>query len=134
VLGSAFLGCNERDRQEAKTAVKDTYDDSKAAMSKAWADMKNYSFERRNDFTAGAEAARARMDEQVSRLRADYSEAKASASRKAAMEELRNSEVDYREKLSALGAATADTWDSAKKNLQLAWDRLEAAYYNARAG
>jgi hypothetical protein len=49
------------------------------------------------------------------------------------MEELKNAEADYKEKLKALGNATADTWDVAKKNVMLAWDRLQAAYYKARA-
>jgi len=73
------------------------------------------------------------MDSKLSELRATYSEAKASASRKAAMEALKNSESDYNEKLAALGIATADTWDSAKQNAISAWDKLQAAYDKARA-
>jgi hypothetical protein len=49
------------------------------------------------------------------------------------MEELKNAEADYKEKLKALGNATADTWESAKQNVILAWRRLQAAYYKARA-
>ena len=129
----AFSRCSKSDRQEASATVKDSYEDSKAAMAKAWADVKDFSFDKRNDFTAAAKAASARMDVEVSRLRANYSEAKASASRKAAMAELKDSEANYKEKSAALGKATADTWDSAKKNVSLAWDRLEASYYKARA-
>ncbi|MEO6244930.1 MAG: hypothetical protein ABIQ12_05800 [Opitutaceae bacterium] len=131
--GIAFSGCTKTDRKDAGATVKDAYDDSKMAMSKAWADVKDYSYDKRSDFTAGAKAATSRMDAEISRMRANYSEAKASASRKAAMAELKNSEADYKDKLSALGSATADTWDSAKKNVSLAWDRMEAAYYKARA-
>ena len=61
------------------------------------------------------------------------SDAKASASRKAAMEELKKSEADYKTKVSALGDATEATWDSAKQNAIASWDRLQAAYYKARA-
>jgi hypothetical protein len=73
------------------------------------------------------------MDVRMSELHANYSEAKASASRKAAMAEIKDSEVAYKEKLEALGTATADTWDSAKQNVILSWDRLQASYYKARA-
>ena len=131
--GVTFTGCTKADRKEVSATTKDAYEDSKAAMAKAWAEVKDHTFDKRNDFTAGAKAATSRMEVEVSRLRANYSEAKASASRKAAMAELKNSEADYKEKLGAMGSATADTWDSAKKNVKLAWDRLEAAYYKARA-
>jgi hypothetical protein len=73
------------------------------------------------------------MDAQMSELHANYSEAKASASRKAAMAEIKDSEAAYKEKLGALGTATADTWDSAKQNVISAWDHLQASYYKARA-
>ena len=133
VGGSAFLGCSKSDRTEVTASVKDSYEDSKAFMAKTWADVKGYSFDKRNDFTAGAKSASARFDVEVSKMRADYSEAKASGSRRVAMEELKHAEADYKEKFSAIGTATADTWDSAKKNVTLAWDKLEASYYKARA-
>ena len=47
------------------------------------------------------------------------------------MEELKNAQADYKEKLAALGSATASTWESAKNNVIAAWDRLEAAYRKA---
>lgn len=133
VAGSTFVGCTKSDRAEVSASVKDSYEDSKAFMAKKWADAKDYTFDKRDDFTANAKAATAKMDEEISRVRANYSEAQASASRKAAMEELKDSEANYKEKLNALGTATADTWDSAKKNVTLAWDKLEASYYKARA-
>ncbi len=102
-------------------------------MSDAWGDVKSFTFDKRDDFTKSARAFEARMEAQLSELRANYSEAQASASRKAAMDELKNAEADYKEKLSALGTATADTWDSAKQNVVAAWDRVQSAYAKARA-
>jgi len=116
-----------------KATVKDSYAESKAATAKAWADVKDHTWEKRSDFTAGVKAATSKLDADVSQLRADYSEAKASASRKSAMAELKDSEANYKEKLNAIGNATAATWDSAKKDVTLAWDRLEASYYKARS-
>ena len=140
----AFTGCSKEDRadttdkvkdsyQETKTAVKDTYQDTKAAVVDAWGDVKSFTFEKRDSFSANAKALASKMDSRLSELRANYSEAKASASRKAAMEELKNSESDYQEKLAALGTATADTWDSAKQNVIYSWDKLQAAYDKALA-
>jgi hypothetical protein len=73
------------------------------------------------------------MEVHVAQVRANFSEEKASASRKAAMQELKDSQANYQDKLKALATATADTWESAKQNVILAWERLQAAYYKARA-
>jgi len=125
--------CSKQDQQKTTAAIKDTYEDSKAAMARAWDNAKDYTFDKRDAFRADAKALGAKMDVHLSEVRANYSDAKASASRKAAMAELKNSEADFKEKTAALGDATAATWDSAKKNTILAWDRLQAAYYKARA-
>lgn len=130
-LGLA-AACSKQEQDRATAAVKETYEDSKAAMTRTWEKVKGYTFEKRGEFEASAKAASERMDAQVSELRANYSEAKASASRKAAMEELRNSEADYKEKTRALATASADTWEAAKQNVILAWDKLQASYYKAR--
>ena len=130
---AAFPACSKQEQKEARSAVKDTYEDSKEAMAKAWHSVKDHTFDKRDAFNANAKSLSAKMDVHISEVRANYSEAKASASRKAAMAELKNSEADYKEKSAALGNATAATWDSGKKNVLLSWDRLQAAYYKARA-
>lgn len=127
------VGCSRQDRAEAQTKVKGAYEDTKASLANAWESVKSYTFEKRGDFTAKAKALAAEMEAQGSALRANYSEAKASATRKAAMVELKNSEADYHAKVAALGDASAATWDSAKQNVIASWDRLQAAYYKARA-
>jgi hypothetical protein len=129
----AFTGCSKSDRADTKAQIKDSYKETKAAVVNAWGDVKSFTFEKRDSFSANAKALSSKMESKLSELRASYSEAKASASRKAAMEELKNSESDYNEKLAALGTATADTWDSAKQNVISAWDKLQAAYDKARA-
>lgn len=132
-LVTGVVGCSKQDRADANATAKEAYSDTKSVMSNAWDNVKTFSFDRRDEFTANAKALSARMEAQVSELRAEYSEAKASASRKAAMEELKNSEADYKDKLDALGNATASTWDSAKQNVIAAWDRMQAAFQKARA-
>ncbi len=133
LVALALTGCSKADRTEASTTAKDAYKDTKVAVVNAWDDVKSFTFEKRNDFSASAKAMTSSMDAKLSDLRANYSEAKASASRKAAMEELKNSESDYKAKLDALGTATADTWDSAKQNVIASWDHLQASYDKARA-
>jgi hypothetical protein len=125
--------CSRQDQKKATASVKDGYEDSKAAMARTWDKAKDYTFDKRDAFVADAKSLEAKMDVHLSEVRANYSEAKASASRKAAMAEIKNSEADFKEKTAALGSATAATWDSAKKNTMLSWDRLQAAYYKARA-
>jgi hypothetical protein len=125
-------GCSKHDRAEVSAAAKDTYEETKAMAADAWASVKSFTFEQRDQFTLQAKSLSAKMNAQVSKVRADYSDEKASAARKAAMEELKNSETDYKQKVDALGSATAATWDSAKQNTIAAWDRLQAAYYKAR--
>jgi hypothetical protein len=145
VLAVAGLaGCSKQERQETKTTLsdaahtvgeksKEAYYSTKDALSNAWDNVKGATFEKRDEFAANAKALSAEMDAKVSKVKADYSDAQASASRKAAMEELKDSEADYKAKVSALGDATAATWDSAKQNTIAAWDKLQASYYKARA-
>jgi hypothetical protein len=130
---AGLTGCSQQDSAAASATAQDIYADAKTTLSHAWDDVKAYSFEKRQEFQASAKSLSAKMDAQVSELRAKYSDAKASASRKLAMEELKNSEIDYRAKLDALGNATAATWDSAKQNVIAAWDKLQAAYQKARS-
>lgn len=128
-----LAGCSKSDRNETQAGINDAYSDTKAVVADAWSDLKDYTFEKRSDFTIRTEAMTAKLDAQVSELQANYAADKASASRQAAMEELKNSRADLNDKLAALGNASADTWASAKAGVIAAWDRTEAAYKKAKA-
>jgi hypothetical protein len=128
-----FPACSKQDRSTISAKASDAVSDTKETMANAWDSVKSHTWEKRDDFSAKAKTIGARFDAQMSELRANYSEAKASASRKAAMAELKNSEADYKEKLNALGSATAATWDSGKQNVIASWDRLQASYDKARS-
>ncbi len=133
VAFTGMTGCSKQTRSDASDTAKHAYADTKEAMANAWDSVKSFSFEEKDKFTANAKVLSSKMDAQLAEVRANYADAKASASRKAAMEELKNSEADYKEKVAALGNATADTWDSAKQNTIAAWDRLQVSYHKARA-
>ena len=128
-----FTGCNKSDRTDASAKAGEVVADTKEALGHGWDKVKSFTFDKRDDFAANAKALTSKMDAQMSDLHANYSEAKASSSRKAAMAEIKDSDAAYKAKLAALGTATADTWDSAKQNVIAAWDHLEATYYKARA-
>lgn len=145
LAGLALTGCSERKRddltektkdayQDTKAAVKEIAQDTKTAVVQGWGDLKAYTFEKRSDFTLHLKAQQADLEAGISKLRAEYSEANASASRKAAMNELKDSEANYKAKLAALGNATADTWTAARDDVAAAWDSLQASYAKARAG
>jgi len=139
LLSTAFaalvLGaCSKDKREEIADKTKEVYQDTKAAVVQGWDDLKGYTFEKRSNFSTRLKAHQADFDASVSKLRAEYSDATASASRRAAMNELKDSEADYKEKLNAVGTATADTWASARDNVIASWDRLQASYAKARAG
>lgn len=129
----AFAACSKPERTDAKKAVSNAYQETKAAVADTWSDLKDYTFEKRSDFTLRTQALTAKLDAKMSDLQADYADATASASRKAAMAELKDSRADLDSKLAAVGNATADTWASARANVIAAWDRTEAAYKKAKA-
>lgn len=132
-LALALAGCSREERADASASAKQAFADTKAALGDAWQDVKAFTFEKKEQFAATARAMTSKMDAQAAELRANYAEDRASASRKAAMEEFKNSEADYKSKVDALGRASADTWDAAKQNVIAAWERLEASYRKARA-
>jgi hypothetical protein len=105
-------GCSKKTRDDAGATAQGVYNDTKNAMANAWDDVKGFTFDKKSDFEKSAKAMSSTMEAKLSEVRANYSEAKASASRKAAMEELKNSEADYKAKVNALGSATAATWDT----------------------
>jgi hypothetical protein len=133
VIGFTVAACSKQDRAIVNTSTKEVVSDTKDMFHNAWDSVKSHTWEKRSDFTANAKVLSSKMEANLSELHANYSEAKASASRKAAMAELKNSDSDYRQKVDALGTATADTWDSAKQNVIASWDRLQASYRKARA-
>lgn len=103
------------------------------AIENGWNDLRNVDYDRKSEFTQHAEAMKSRMEADVASLKAEASEANASASRKAAWEQVKNDQANFDQKMSALGRATKDTWQSAKADVIAAWEKLEASARKARA-
>jgi hypothetical protein len=135
-LGAICLSdtsCTKQDQAKVTAAANSAYDETKAAMARTWDKVKANTWDKRDEFAASAKSLGAKMEDQVRDLRTQYENSSAEAKRKAAMEDLKKSQADYRQKVDALGTATAETWDAAKKNVIEAWDKLQARYAQAKA-
>lgn len=131
--GLAFTACSREDRSDLRSSAGNAYDKAKVAVSDAWGDVKDYSYEKKDDFVASSKAMTSKIDAEISELRADYAGAKADAKRSAAWEKLTTARTNFDQKMSALGSATSATWEQAKREAIAAWDNLQAAYHEAKA-
>jgi Skp family chaperone for outer membrane proteins len=129
----AFTACSKSQSDQVADKTKEAYQDTKTAVSDGWDKVKGYTFDKRSDFSKSLEAQQKALEADISKMQANYADAQASDSRKAAMADLKDSDADYKAKLTSLGNATADTWTSARDNVSAAWDRLQASYAKARA-
>jgi len=128
VISLTLFGCSKSNTEKAGDKVTNAYEISKAAVANTWSDTKEFTFEKSQDFRDRADAISADADAKIEKVKAEYAEKKASASRSAAMKKLKNAQATLAEKTAALGNATADTWESAKADVIAAGKRVEAAY------
>ncbi|HZZ19688.1 MAG TPA: hypothetical protein VFE25_09980 [Opitutaceae bacterium] len=112
-----FNGCSRADKDNASTVGQDI----KTTASDSWDSIKDYTYEKKADFSAYMSRMDDSMDAKVSDLKAkgknvpDYDDAKS----------------DFKKSLSDLNNATADTWADAKAKSERAWDRVKADYEKA---
>jgi hypothetical protein len=133
-LGPAALllcGCSKPDdstklEQDAKAAVADV----KAAASDSWDSIKDFTYERRADFSSAMDRMSKDMDEKAAALKAKMAGVPDAASRDrdSAIKEYDEARDDLKARLTELGNATADTWADAKAKADAAWKRVQAAY------
>src|ERR671913_388695 len=83
-VGLLLTGCTREERATAGATAKEMISDSKAALGRGWDKVKSATYDKRGDVEAHGKALAAEIEAQASKLRASYSDAKASASRKAA--------------------------------------------------
>jgi hypothetical protein len=112
-----FTGCSKSDNSNASQVVQDV----KTTAIDTWDSIKDFTFEKRVEFTAAISRMSDKMDAKVADLKAsgksvpDYDDAKA----------------DLKKSLNDLNNATADTWADAKANVEKAWARVKADYDKA---
>ncbi|AOS43139.1 hypothetical protein Verru16b_00180 [Lacunisphaera limnophila] len=67
-----FAGCAKNDREEVADKSKEVYQDTKTAVAAGWNNLKDFTFEKRNDFTATLKARQADLEAGMSKLRSEY--------------------------------------------------------------
>lgn len=119
--------------QDVKTTAKDVAADVKTAAVDTWDSIKDFTFERRSDFSDSMGRMADKLDAKVADLRASASTLPDAAAkdRNAALKDYDEARADLKARLTDLGNATADGWSDAKAKVSAAWDRVEAAYKKA---
>jgi hypothetical protein len=143
-IGSAALllsfGCAKSD--DASTTVQATRADGSTAtvvvsdanvnvgVSDGWDRIKDFTYDRRADFSAGIDRMSKDMDDRTATFRAKVAGAPdaASSDRDGALKEYDAARADLKAKRTDLDSATADTWADAKAKTSESWKNTKAAY------
>ncbi len=112
--------------QDTKTAIKDAAKSVSDSTVDTWNHIKDYTFDKRSDFSTSIDNATRTMDEKLADLKAKMTPD--SPEKTKARQEYDEARAQLKEALTNLGNATADTWASAKTQVAKAWDRVQASY------
>lgn len=118
-----------RSLSAAQTAATKVATDAGAALVASWEGIKDYTYEKRADFSAGLGRMAAGLDDQIRALKAKRATMADGPAKDwdFAMKELDDARADLRFKLSELGKATSETWTEAKEKAAQAWKRTQDA-------
>jgi hypothetical protein len=130
-------GCSKSDNsaasanlQDAKDSVKATAIDVKDAAVSTWDSIKDYTYDKRADFSDHLDRMDKTMDEKIAEEKAQ-SPSTLAADKQAAIKDYDDARADLKARLTDLSNATADTWADAKAKVAAAWQRLKADYDKA---
>jgi len=115
-----------RPRSNAAAVVQDI----KVTATDTWDSIKDFTFEKHDEFKASIDRMSKKLDNNVAELRAQ-APAVAASDRDEALKEYDAARADLKARLTDLGNATADTWADAKVKVADAWQRMQAAYAKA---
>ena len=128
-------GCNKSEdtstaMDTAKADAKAVVADVKAAASDTWDGVRDYTYDKRTEFSASMDRMGAKLDEKTRDLRAKVAGAPDTASSgwAGATGEYDAARADLKSRLTDLGNATDATWTDAKEKVSQSWKRLQAAY------
>jgi hypothetical protein len=119
-------GCSKADNDNATAVVQDI----KTTAVDTWDGIKDFTFEKRVEFSASIDRMSKAMDDKIAEIRAKAPDA-ASKDRDAAVKDYDDARADLKARLADLNNATADTWADAKAKVADAWQRVKAAYTKA---
>lgn len=133
-------GCSKTDNTSAaveavKADGKAAVADIKATAIDTWDSVKDYTFEKRADFSAGMDRMAGQLDDKTNELKAKFAAmpAATASDRESAAKEYDAARADLKEKLAVLSKATSDTWAGAKANVAESWKHVQAAYEKVKA-
>jgi hypothetical protein len=136
-IAIGFAGCSKSadstassNLQDAKTAVKDAAIDVKNAAVDGWDSLKDYTYDKRVEFSASMDRMQKNMDEKIAEEKAQ-APSTLSADKQAAIKDYDDAKADLKARLADLGNATADTWADAKAKVAAAWQKVKADYDKA---
>lgn len=130
-------GCSKSDNssvsaaaQDAKTAVTNAAVDVKNAAVDTWDSIRDYTYDKRMEFSASIERMNKKMDDKIAEEKAQAPDT-LSKDKQAAIKDYDDARADLKAKLADLGNATADTWADAKAKVSEAWQKVKADYDKA---
>jgi hypothetical protein len=140
-LGSAVVigssGCSKsanstasNDVQDAKAAVTNAAIDVKNAAVDTWDSIRDYTYDKRVDFSTSIDRMDKTMDDKIAEEKAQAPNT-LSADKQAAIKDYDDARADLKARLADLSNATADTWADAKAKVAAAWQRVKADYDKA---
>jgi hypothetical protein len=123
-------GCSKDDNATSTPAVGIT-----DTASASWDTIKDYTFEKRDEFVAGFDRMTAKMDDdrQAANAKADGLSASAAQERDSARKDYDAARADLKANLAALSNASADTWSAAKDKVAQSWQAVQKAYDRMKA-
>jgi hypothetical protein len=119
-------GCTKTDKDNAASVVQDI----KVTATDTWDSIKDFTFERHDEFKASIDRMSKNLDDSVAELRAK-APVVAASDKEEALKEYDAARADLKARLADLGNATADTWADAKVKVADAWQRMQVAYDKA---
>jgi hypothetical protein len=136
-LAIGAVGCSKSDNsaassnlQDAKAAVTNAAVDVKNAAVDSWDSLKDYTYDKRVEFSASMDRMEKSMDDKIAEEKAQ-APSTLSADKQAAIKDYDDAKADLKARLTDLGNATADTWADAKAKVAAAWQRVKADYDKA---
>ena len=119
-----FSGCSKwDDTPSTTTKVSD-------AVSDSWTSIKDYTYDKRVEFSASIDRMSAKMDDGTKAVKAKFAGVPDTASRdrESAEKDYDAARADLKARLVDLSNASADTWADAKAKVAQAWQHVQAAY------
>lgn len=120
---------------KTEAAAKDVVAEVKSAAVESWDAVKDYSFEKRAEFSANLDRLAAKHDADVAESNAKVKGLPESAAkeRDRANKEFAAARASLKTAISELGDATTESWAAARSKAVEAWQRTQIAYEKLKA-